>query len=627
MNKGIYGCRPNRRAIDPVFVDVTQTELSMITRKILVRFNNDATACFDRILVHILTLCLQSFGMQKNLTTILGNLLNVARYAIKTGIGISKETYQYSTESPVFGSGQGSAASAQGWGKIASKAFDAHDAYGFGCIYNDPWKTLRVMLGMLGYVDDNNITNNGEDGETVADVIKQTQFDAQLWNDLLRATGGALNLDKCFAQVLLEYKLSLNGGPVIEPADPNIQIVIQDRLNKKDVIIKPISPFKTYSFLGTKQGVSKNQRQQHQDLMKKSSSHVRKLVCSAMSPRCAWVHYTAVFQSSIGYPLSMCHMSPSQLHGLQQTDGSLEIACVPQPTLERSGDEYIMDIVCSPLTTTSLQIDLLKIYTDMEIRKLFWCKSYLQVKRISDLCTADGTFILPNVYKGERSIRQSSSRLEEINQHRPNEASWGIWRNFLKTICSTSTDPMYETCQLGIDNVKASGKRLRLRLPLGDWQVRANKLERLWPFYYSNNNNVLYRSYRNEWHTQGTFHFDCHQGKDDETFAFVKCGTNNMLPDDAVPVDVFDVVDRWRISFYQALDIIDEKPIHSPSTFLTTLMQQPDHISQYYTQIDFHTVPVKIYEHIKPIRKVYVATDGGAIPFKGSLGFVLADDD
>lgn len=37
-----------------------------------------------------------------------------------------------------------------------------------------------------------------------------------------------------------------------------------------------------------------------------------------MSPRCAWVHYTAVFQSSIVYPLSMCHMSPSQLHGLQQ---------------------------------------------------------------------------------------------------------------------------------------------------------------------------------------------------------------------------------------------------------------------------------------------------------------------
>jgi hypothetical protein len=729
MNKGIYGCRPNRRAIDPVFVDVTQTELSMVTRKILVRFNNDATACFDRILVHILTLCLRSFGMPKKLTTILGNLLHVARYAIKTGIGISKETYQYSTESPAFGSGQGSSASAQGWGKIASKAFGAHDAYGYGCIYTDPWKTLRVMLGMLGYVDDNNITNNGKDGEKVADVIKRTQYDAQLWNDLLRATGGALNLDKCFAQVL-DYQFALNGGPVIAPADPSIQIVIQDRLNKKDVIIKPISPFQTYSFLGTKQGVSKNQRQQHQDLTKRSSSHVRKLVCSAMSPRCAWVHYTAVFQSSIGYPLSMCHMSPSQLHGLQQkyipallnkigiirthahslvfgsrsyggvgcndlrveqglssvenlirqlrtpgygqdiatvflrwnqhasglslpllqypsvraphldgyyysnmrrflskTNGSLEIACTPKPTVERFGDAYIMDVVCSPLTASTLQITYLNTYTDMDIRKLFWCKSYLQVKRISDLCTADGTFVLPNVHKGERSIRQSSSRLEEINQHRPNEASWGIWRNFLSTLCQRPPDNMYATCKSGIDNVKKVGKRLRLRMPLGDWQVKANNSERLWPFYYSNNNNVLYKSYRKEWHTQGQFHFDCHQGNDDETFSFVKNGNIDKLPDDTVPVDVIDAVDGWRISFYQALDIPTAKPVLSPTTFLSTLMQKPDYISQYYTQIDFHTVPIKIYEHLKSIRKVFVATDGGAIPRKGSLGFVIADDE
>jgi hypothetical protein len=41
---------------------------------------------------------------------------------------------------------------------------------------------------MLVYVDDNNITNNSRDGETVADVIKRTQHGAQLWNDLLRAT-------------------------------------------------------------------------------------------------------------------------------------------------------------------------------------------------------------------------------------------------------------------------------------------------------------------------------------------------------------------------------------------------------------------------------------------------------
>jgi hypothetical protein len=34
--------------------------------------------------------------MPKKLTRILGELLGVARYAIKTGIGISKETYKHS---------------------------------------------------------------------------------------------------------------------------------------------------------------------------------------------------------------------------------------------------------------------------------------------------------------------------------------------------------------------------------------------------------------------------------------------------------------------------------------------------------------------------------------------------
>jgi hypothetical protein len=135
--------------------------------------------------------------------------------------------------------------------------------------------------------------------------------------DLLRATGGAINLDKCFAQVLA-YQLGSNGAPVIAPADPTITITIQDRVDKKEVEIKPILAYKTYRSLGTEQGTSKNQKKQHLLLTKTSNTHNRKLVCSTMTPKCAWVHYTAVFQSSVGYPLSMCHLSQHQLHDLQK---------------------------------------------------------------------------------------------------------------------------------------------------------------------------------------------------------------------------------------------------------------------------------------------------------------------
>jgi hypothetical protein len=38
-------------------------------------------------------------------------------------------------------------------------------------------------------------------------------------------------------------------------------------------------------------------------------------------------------------------------------------------------------------------------YMDTEIRQIYYCKSYLEVKRISDLCTADGLFVLPSIAK------------------------------------------------------------------------------------------------------------------------------------------------------------------------------------------------------------------------------------
>jgi hypothetical protein len=65
-----------------------------------------------------------------------------------------------------------------------------HNKYGHGYKYEGPWKLYTSIIGMLGFVDGNNITNNGEEWETVKDIIIQTQHDAQLWNDLLRATGG-----------------------------------------------------------------------------------------------------------------------------------------------------------------------------------------------------------------------------------------------------------------------------------------------------------------------------------------------------------------------------------------------------------------------------------------------------
>ena len=74
----------------------------------------------------------------------------------------------------------------------------------------------------------------------------------------------------------------------------------------------------------------------------------------------------------------------------------------------------MMDVVCEPETATEMDRTRLKYYTNAEINQIYYCKSYLNVKRISDLSTADGDLLLPSIAKGERSIRQCTSKLDNI---------------------------------------------------------------------------------------------------------------------------------------------------------------------------------------------------------------------
>ena len=176
---------------------------------------------------HILCLCLRSYQMPPEFTGLLGDLLRYAKFAIKTANGVSGDTYSYLSDPPVFGSGQGSTVSAAGWGKFVSIALDMHDKQRFGSQYSDPQGMFKTIIGMLGFVDDNNISNTGEKHESIEDVIKRTQHDAQLWNDILKSTGGTLNLLKCFFQVITTT-FTRNGAPVIAAHDKSWYIDIVD---------------------------------------------------------------------------------------------------------------------------------------------------------------------------------------------------------------------------------------------------------------------------------------------------------------------------------------------------------------------------------------------------------------
>jgi hypothetical protein len=93
------------------------------------------------------------------------------------------------------------------------------------------------------------------------------------------------------------------------------------------------------------------------------------------------------------------------------------------------------------------------------------------------------------------------------------------------------------------------GQRMKLRIKLGDWNITANESERMWPFYYSHNTGIIYRSYRKEWHRQGKFYYDCHKWTENNAYSsYTRSDNINSLPTDAVPTDVMDAEKGWRMS-------------------------------------------------------------------------------
>ncbi len=105
-----------------------------------------------------------------------------------------------------------------------------------------------------------------------------------------------------------------------------------------------------------------------------------------------------------------------------------------------------------------------------EIRLINYCRMYLQAVTMADLCLADGVSLDPALLSGHPAPTSSVSKWIHINQARPSEPSWRLWR---------------QACSLWSMNNK-------LHFPLGPWIQPGDKLRRTWPYYYDTQDGDLY---------------------------------------------------------------------------------------------------------------------------------------
>jgi hypothetical protein len=201
FNSSCYGSRPGLSAVDPVLLEELQVSISYLSRTNQVTFHNDATSCYDRIIIALANLVTRRFGMPKEIAKLHGVTLEKMKYHVSTALGISDASYSHSTETPVYGTGQGSCSSPSIWLQICSILFDCHNQQSYGAHYYLPDRTIQFKTSMTDFVDDTKGHTNDMASPAVAmllaQLITQMQYDAQLWGDLLHVSGGALEIPKC----------------------------------------------------------------------------------------------------------------------------------------------------------------------------------------------------------------------------------------------------------------------------------------------------------------------------------------------------------------------------------------------------------------------------------------------
>ena len=255
LNDGQYGSRPRRCATDPVLIEELQCEISRATRKPVVLTNYDATACYDRIIPNLGMLASQKYGVPSTVTKMNARTLQHAKYKVRTELGLAPTGYQHTPEFPIYGTGQGSANSPAIWCFLSSTLFDCYDQVVHPAIYASPTCETVTALGMVGFVDDCNGQSNlfAEDGSqaTVDKILANTAENAQYWNDLLAASGGALEVSKCSCHVL-QWVFTVGGAPLLVPRPTTQQstLMVQDNTSNTAHEVQLLSAYEAHKSLG-----------------------------------------------------------------------------------------------------------------------------------------------------------------------------------------------------------------------------------------------------------------------------------------------------------------------------------------------------------------------------------------
>jgi hypothetical protein len=159
----------------------------------------------------------QYFGVSQEAASTQAETLQQMCFRLRTAIGDSTSSYQHSDSTPVHGTGQGSCASPVIWLLTSSILMNCLAQIAGGMTLKDVFGKYTIQQWIDGFVDDTSLFANllravGDSNDTHS-ITLQLRADMIAWKELLEASGGKLELTKCFCYILT-WRFDKKGHPI-----------------------------------------------------------------------------------------------------------------------------------------------------------------------------------------------------------------------------------------------------------------------------------------------------------------------------------------------------------------------------------------------------------------------------
>jgi hypothetical protein len=299
LNYGLYGSRAGRSAHDPVFLEVRQNEIYQCSMKPGVNFDLDATSCYDQILARLATIASLRLGMLKEVVMVCAKTLEQAKYRLKTQLKTTEASYQHCDIHPIHGTGQGSGKSPHIWAFVSLALFDAFQERTPGAEFVSFDGRESIKNHMIGFVDDctqrvNDFRADPQPHST--ELTNRMKNEAQLWNDLLWSSRGALEIPKCSFH-LIESDWRTNGNPILKGGTAAPNLVLSNDLVPSQV--KQKSNYESHKTLGCHVNPANSMKSQVKQLRLKSDKMAAMVSSNAFTQTEAKTLYRMIYLTSL----------------------------------------------------------------------------------------------------------------------------------------------------------------------------------------------------------------------------------------------------------------------------------------------------------------------------------------